>query len=240
MRYNPIAFHPACHARSFFLLRDNRRTDGWGLVVRVYQFFKEPDALSALGKRRLRISRLDRLNDPFEFLGPDLSSPANRRALQETKDEIAKSSGLLCFCASWDNPILWSHYADRHKGLCLGFDMPAGLEQVRYVVSRFPWPAELSQRFMEQVVMTKFVHWSYEDEYRAWVNLNDEEEGHYYFPFSPELTLKEVIVGSQSTLTRAEISEALGDLGTGVEAFKVCPAFTSFRMIRNPDENLWT
>ena len=37
--------------------------------MRLYQFFSPDGGLAALRTRRLRISRIDRLNDPFEFLG---------------------------------------------------------------------------------------------------------------------------------------------------------------------------
>ena len=33
---------------------------------------------------------------------------------------------ILCFSRNWDNLLLWSHYGDRHMGVCLGFDIPAG------------------------------------------------------------------------------------------------------------------
>jgi hypothetical protein len=34
---------------------------------------------------------------------------------------------------SWENPVLWSHYAEGHKGVCLGFDVKEELlEEVKY------------------------------------------------------------------------------------------------------------
>jgi len=40
------------------------------------------------------------------------------------KNELAQERGLLRFSRDWHNPVLWSHYASRHTGLCLGFDVP--------------------------------------------------------------------------------------------------------------------
>lgn len=209
--------------------------------MRVYYFADHVGGLQILRSKRLRISRLDKLNDPFEFLGADLSNRAHRQALRATKRDLAKTSGLLCFSRSWHNPVLWGHYAAKHTGLCLGFDVPIKhLKQVNYVTSRFPWPDELNLGFMEQVLLSKFVHWSYEDEYRTWASLDKPDtDGHYYCDFSPSLTLKQVLVGAYSTLTRAQILQALGVLTENIEIFKTRPAFRSFRVVRNKDESMW-
>jgi hypothetical protein len=34
---------------------------------------------------------------------------------------------MLCFSRDWHNPVQWSHYADKHRGICLGFDVPDSL-----------------------------------------------------------------------------------------------------------------
>ena len=136
--------------------------------------------------------------------------------------------------------MLWGHYAEKHKGVCVGFDVPTKhLRQVSYVTSRFPWPEQLSQGFMEQVLFSKFVHWSYEDEYRAWASLDEVDDGQYYVNFSESLRLKQVLVGCESSLTRAEIVDALGDTGKDVESFKVRAAFRSFRIVRNEKAAMW-
>jgi hypothetical protein len=209
--------------------------------MRVYYFTDQVGGVRILTTKSLRISRLDRLNDPFEFLGVDLSNRNHRRALRETKRKVGESAGLLCFSKSWHNPVLWGHYAQKHTGLCLGFDIPTNhLRHVNYVTSRFPWPDELNQAFMEQVLFSMFVHWSYEDEYRAWASLRESEsDGHYYCPFSSSLTLRQVLVGAESSITREELRQALRNFADNVETFKTRPAFRSFRVVRNKDDSKW-
>ena len=125
--------------------------------------------------------------------------------------------------------------------MCLGFDVPdLVLEQVRYVNSRFAWPAEVDENFTRNLLFTKFAHWSYEDEYRAYVSLQTAEDGIYYAPFSPELILRQVIVGAESTVTRAEIKAALGAHYLSIEVFKARAAFKAFRVVRNQNTKLWT
>ena len=49
----------------------------------------------------------------------------------------------------------------------------------------------------------------------------------------------EVIVGDRSTITRADLAEALGDARDHVTAFKARPAFGSFDVVRNKNDALW-
>jgi len=117
--------------------------------MRVFHFLSHEFGLKDIRERRLKIARIMELNDPFEFLGVELSDPALRRGLQVDKSRLSQDNGLLCFTKSWHNPVLWSHYADKHRGLCLGFDMPDEyLCQVSYVNSRLQWPAVLNKSFV--------------------------------------------------------------------------------------------
>lgn len=36
--------------------------------------------------------------------------------------EVRKNTGIYCFTKSEDNILMWSHYANEHKGICLEFD----------------------------------------------------------------------------------------------------------------------
>lgn len=208
--------------------------------MRVYHFLNEQYGLKDLEERRLKIARIMELNDPFEFLGVDLTNRDLRKVLKETKSELSKSNGLLCFSRDWTNPLLWGHYADKHKGVCLGFEVPDDhLAEVEYVSERLPMPAEIDEPFMKKLLLTKFDHWRYEEEYRAYVSITDEIDGYYYANFSDSLKLKQVIVGDQSRITRAQISEALGELAMGVEAFKARAAFKSFEVVQQNNPALW-
>jgi hypothetical protein len=90
--------------------------------------------LEAIKNRRLKISTLDSLNDPFEVLPFDLSNVEHRIALEGTKDGMNQKTGLLCFCKHWHNPLMWAHYADRHRGICLGFEIAEDRQgEVRYI-----------------------------------------------------------------------------------------------------------
>lgn len=180
------------------------------------------------------------LNDPFEFLGVNLSDRNFRKAMKETKAELSKTKGLLCFSKTWKNPLLWGHYADKHRGICLGFQISNDvLEKVDYVKERLPRPKVLDEEFVKSVLFTKFEHWSYEREYRVYAQLEEEIKGVYYAKFSAKMRLTNVIVGDQSPITRAQVLYALGNMKKDVEMFKARAAFTKFEVVRNKDEAMW-
>jgi hypothetical protein len=217
--------------------------------MRVYHFVNAKYGLENIRRRRLKIATINELNDPFELFGVDLSEPSLRDAFKVMKNELSKKRGLLCFSRSWHNPVQWSHYADTHKGICLGFDVPdKNLCNVHYSrkriladVDAFKKPEQIDINVAKKFLFTKYEHWKYEMEVRSFVTLEeiDELKQLYFAEFSDKIKLKEVIVGAQSEITRQEVSEALGNLESSVIARKVRLAFKSFKVVHQKNENLW-
>jgi Protein of unknown function (DUF2971) len=201
----------------------------------------------ALEKRRLKISRFLGVNDPFEFLGVTLSNPELRTAIGRTIEQLNRKRGMLCFSSRWTNPVMWSHYADRHRGLCLGFEIPGSLvEKVKYVSHRFSDAPVMSGgtenekiEFMKRVLCTKFSHWKYENEYRSFVSLDEPEGDLFFADFSEKMKLKRIVVGSASELSRSQIQDALGTDADDIPHFKARLAFRSFSVVRNRNSALW-
>ena len=93
---------------------------------RAYHFGSAQHALDDLRRRHLKIAQLDELNAPFELW-----------AIAQPDRRLRQAFGLLCFSLDWHNPLLWGHYADRHRGLPLGFDVDEQiLKPVSYVKTR--------------------------------------------------------------------------------------------------------
>lgn len=219
------------------------------VVQRVYHFVEQQYGLDDLLHRRLKIATLRQLNDPFEFFGINLSDPELRRAFRAMKDQMAENRGILCFSRNWENPVQWSHYASKHTGLCLGFDIPSEhLGAVNYSAKRFAVeaqrllnPRDLDPKTVQALLFTKYSHWRYENEVRSFVTLEDadSETGLYFADFSDRLKLAEVIIGAQSELTESELLGALGDLFPTVKITKARLAFGSFKIVRQRDKKLW-
>lgn len=220
------------------------------IKMQVYHFTNRTYGLENIRRRRLKIATLDDINDPFELQAIELSAPDLRLAMREMRNEWARQFGILCFSRTWSNPVQWSHYAEKHRGLCLRFEVPdSTVQRVAYSSKRlFEDALQLlrddanADATMLRLLSTKYSHWRYEQEVRAFLRLDekDPERGLYFTEFSDKLNLTGVFVGAESTITRTELREALGAYADSVTQFKARLAFRTFKVVLQRDRNLWT
>lgn len=202
--------------------------------MRVYKFLTAHFALKSLYEKRLKISTIQDLNDPFELIPYDLSDKAQRWAFQSTRDQLAANRGILSFSADWHDPVIWAHYSDKHRGICLGFEVPEDIaKHVDYVTERLPFPTEHPPilEHAEAMLFTKFTNWKYEQEVRIWATLEEEEDGFYFKDFDDTLRLVEVIVGARCTVPRSAIVRALVPLTAEINFIKARAGFTKFAIV---------
>lgn len=84
------------------------------------------------------------------------------------------SNGVCCFSKKEDNLLLWSHYGDSHKGVCLKFNILEDPEffffpvNVKYM-EEYPAYNHLRnrQQILDSLMLTKAKAWSYEEEFRV-------------------------------------------------------------------------
>src|SRR5277367_502008 len=108
---------------------------------RLYHFTSAKFALDDIRNARLKIAQIEDLNDPFELRCMDTSGKVNRMAYELWRQESAARFGVLCFSERWNDILQWSHYADRHRGICLGFDVagdPKKFGNVHYSNQKIP------------------------------------------------------------------------------------------------------
>jgi hypothetical protein len=92
--------------------------------MRVYKFLDAKFGIKSLAEKRLKISTVEDLNDPFELLPFGMVDKTKRMALNLARTTWGTTHGMLCFSADWRDPVIWAHYSDKHHGLCLGFEIP--------------------------------------------------------------------------------------------------------------------
>jgi len=86
--------------------------------MRAYKFLNEHFGLKSLSEKRIKISEIHELNDPFELIPFDLGDRRHRVAMIRMRDQLASDGiGILCFSATWSDPVIWAHYSDKHKGI---------------------------------------------------------------------------------------------------------------------------
>ena len=136
--------------------------------------------LEVLRNKQLYFPTADKLNDPFEFEFSLTSNQINGSHIDPGSMAAAKQSmkqyGVLALGEAPDVVLMWSHYADEHKGLCLGFTRTDSNELGEYGKC-FPvlYSEELPSFRPEQLtdpqhvgkaLTTKADFWSYEREWR--------------------------------------------------------------------------
>lgn len=78
----------------------------------------------------LKFTKPSEFNDPFDccptLVGedpinapPDLVADMMNRLHQSA---ISTSHGIVCLTPHPDNMLMWSHYGDQHRSVCVGFD----------------------------------------------------------------------------------------------------------------------
>jgi hypothetical protein len=200
-------------------------------------------ALDDLRKCRLKISRLEDLNDPFELMAVALPEPAHRVAFAATKRQMGETRGVICFSRSWRNPVLWAHYADKHRGIALGFEIDeTKIQTISYASQRLLMNIEdesgnlaITSEMMNAILSTKYRDWKYENEVRVICALEDidPETGFYFADFDSSVRLRQVILGPRCTLTHEQVAGAVHRPDSQVRVISSRLAFNSFRVVRN-------
>jgi|UPI00014EA952 Protein of unknown function (DUF2971). len=172
---------------------------------RLYKFYSPRWGIDALYRRRLKISTDRDINDPFEFFAAG-NNRASRREAKNLRKRLFRDKGIISFCSGWQQPLLWSHYAENHSGIALGIDIPEqNCFDVKYAEERVKLPNQgnvyvFGQKltFWNSIRVTKSSHWSYEAEVRVFppIELSIQENGLYFWPLKDLGVLREVIIGS--------------------------------------------
>ena len=213
--------------------------------VKLYYLTSEHWAKVILREGRLKLSTVAELNDSFELLGAKIGESTARKIVKYLHGRLSKRYGLVCMSSTWQSPVMWAHYGDKHKGVCLAFDvMDKGGLEVNYHPERLALPstrpADLTSDLITQLFTTKSAEWSYEKEYRLIINFDHAvpgTQGMHFLPFNnPGLQLNEVILGFRCEWTLKEAAQAVGKVKHPVRLKRVRPSFKDFKMVQQRNE----
>lgn len=119
-----------------------------------------------------------------------------KRELESAIVNQLKNTGVYCLSAKNDDILMWSHYADGHKGFCLEFEGSTDktflkrAKQVNYqkellIINYF------DKNWLPKVLLTKSEQWRYEEEWRI---IQVDGPGEYGIP---EGVLSGIVFGCQ-------------------------------------------
>lgn len=148
--------------------------------------------------------------------------------------------GICCFSASFNNPLLWSHYSGEHSGFCIGYDFDRiprpQLHRVQYGGSREVSTSLIikalvdedtgSQALLdEHVLLRKAAPWVYEDEWRLFGDVGIQN--------SP-LAMREITFGLRCPETVIyTIVQALSEREGGLKFYKMFSKPGTFQLERD-------
>lgn len=153
-----------------------------------------------------------------------------------------KNRGVSCFSKNYDHMLMWSHYAESHKGVCIGFNLLplyksiASLSTERMIalvdyVNEMQ-PVDYYHSNGEAIIKwmkTKAAVWSYEEEIRIILNgLDYKGQENFIASLMPEC-FNSIYYGSMiSKENRAALSTLIKQNMPGVNEFQMVRQLNSF------------
>ncbi|MDT3401314.1 DUF2971 domain-containing protein [Mucilaginibacter terrae] len=171
-----------------------------------YKYISAESFKKLLTGRSIWYTRGDRFNDPYEanpYMVPvgwkdmvklDKSNVQMNLALATSAfHQLFSKLYITCFSMRSNSQLMWSHYADAHKGICFGMDLPGNNPEiytlgdpvpvaVTYCKSLFD---EREKRHMKSedlpLYMSTFKsdEWAYEQEVRMVLHTGNDIEGRF-------------------------------------------------------------
>jgi hypothetical protein len=135
--------------------------------------------------------------------------------------------GVFSLAERSNCPLMWSHYGDQHRGICLGYSVPgdtaSDVHKMKYGGSRLVQASEVSamlsgdnaarRRVDEAVLLKKAKPWSYEREWRLLGQRGEQNSS---------LELEEVIFGMRcSTAVMFAVIRALSGRERPVRFYEI-------------------
>lgn len=104
-----------------------------------------------------------------------LTEEAWNQNINKVIGDFINKCGISCFAGNNDSILMWSHYTDSHKGICIKFDINEDPEffilplQVKYSENypEYNHIRENRTNLIEKFFQTKAECWKYENEIRV-------------------------------------------------------------------------
>lgn len=220
--------------------------------MKLYKYFTINDNFySSIEESYLWFSKPSDFNDPFdckmnlkkspgrageqivknlsEDLRALLTSPMDRDEfaylmMKKTYNDLRDKIGIVCFSEVNDNILMWSHYGDKHKGICIEFEtdeidlknsrenlLPSKVNYSLEFPEHDPFiehdMRSLYDSFRTNILLTKAKVWEYEHEFRF---LSGRHGKHHF----NQKAIKKIIFGAQCSFEdREKVLQTLRNCG---------------------------
>ena len=170
----------------------------------LYKYYSNASeyAFDNVEKEIIYFTPIESLNDPFEGIGDYVSTIAPEAKIfwdsvsPDTPNIISEKGSKLIYdivnfryrifssSKDYNNPLLWAHYANSHKGFCVGYNK-SDIENLSYKVSdinyskKLPTFNKIEEKTFMELLYTKSYDWCYENECRALYELKEDDVEHF-------------------------------------------------------------
>jgi Protein of unknown function (DUF2971) len=197
----------------------------------LYHYMRPEFVLDTILNDLIKISTMESVNDPNEmipaFIDQNGWKAPNCLVREDMQKKILMNTGMMCLSATVSSPGMWTHYADKHKGVAFQFDFPSdvmqGLHKVDYTDERvvINQSDDLNNRTVRndillKLIKTKATCWCCEQEYR-WVFLLQNKQvlmhnGLFYLRL-PRRKWTGIILGNDCRVNENVVQKALYQKG---------------------------
>lgn len=209
----------------------------------------------------IKFSKVELLNDPFEFIiNFDLKSEKFKKYFMELYEvseemydkwianndsgkieimETAYRDFLVCsFSKIKSNALMWSHYTDKHEGICVEYDKDSLIKYIKKMdeftddnlvrYSEIPpiitYEDEQSQ-YLQKTFFYKSSDWKYEEEYRIVIRGSSNN----VYKEIPKNIIRKVYIGAKTPLSSVKKIIEMSDM-IGFECVFCYASFDSYQL----------
>jgi Protein of unknown function (DUF2971). len=175
--------------------------------------------------------------------------------INSISDKQLKNARILCFTTKYDDMLMWSHYANKHQGICIGYNVKnygkkyylhinqndlkgnsvgndhVLIEKVKYS-KKMPKRHNLLNGDLESFrafLLTKSYDWKYEREFRC--ILSEEDMKNKLIHFSKN-DIAEIIIGCKAQdIIQQEILKYVDS--KSIRVFKLTLEMDSYQLKKN-------
>lgn len=159
-----------------------------------FEFF-----MDLLIKKRLYGATFQELNDPMEgyFISENFDE-SEWETMRETKKKVR----ICSLSKTYDNALMWAHYAGEHKGCCIEVEIPDSTWrclEVRYQTTMPKLTSGINpDEAIDTIFGVKSDYWSYEQEVRYVKIVQTTNEGKPYKADLP-IRIKKIYLGIRAS-----------------------------------------
>ena len=211
-----------------------------GVVERKAQRFFERH-----GQHISKMERLFRADEKLhEFKNDRKTEEGREKFISNFWRRIEANTAVFSLSEIRHDILMWSHYSDKHKGYCVGFDKEKLIEAIysfstsdivfwdSAVTYQPDYPKEIVEGVPNEnpdwsvILITKALQWEYEREYRFILNGGTNQQ-----IVLPDGVISEVLIGALANeTTRKEIEEVVQSSNSGIKLFQARLAKDKFAL----------